>query len=377
MRRTGVTSSGTSCSCCPISTCTSPRCPAPCSRYRHRRLEQARAAARARRPAQARCTPGRAAATAARRRRNCTSTRAPGAGCPTTHASSTTSARPSPTTCGSTARRAGTPSSCTPRAPRCCCRSPASGRTRPPTTRASAATASAAWSAPTSTTTPTPASEQPGLDDNAYTNVTAAWVLTRTLEVLRTLPEPRRRELARAHRSGRRRTRTVGGRLPHPPRALPRRRHQPVRGLRRPGRTRLGRATAHRYGDIRRLDRILEAEGDTVNRYQASKQADVLMLGYLFSPGRTPGPVRAVGLPPGRGHLAAHRRLLPAPHQPRLHPQRPRPRLGAGPGPARRGVDVLPGGPRAATSPTSRAAPPARASTWAPWPAPSTSSSAD
>ncbi len=38
------------------------------------------------------------------------------------------------------------------------------------------------------------------------------------------------------------------------------------------------------YEDIRRLDRILEAEGDTVNRYKASKQADVLMLGYLFSP---------------------------------------------------------------------------------------------
>jgi alpha,alpha-trehalase len=38
-----------------------------------------------------------------------------------------------------------------------------------------------------------------------------------------------------------------------------------------------------RYGDIHRLDRILEAEGDTVNRYKASKQADVLMLFYLFS----------------------------------------------------------------------------------------------
>jgi trehalose/maltose hydrolase-like predicted phosphorylase len=37
-----------------------------------------------------------------------------------------------------------------------------------------------------------------------------------------------------------------------------------------------------RYGDIRRLDRLLEAEDDSVNRYQASKQADVLMLGYLF-----------------------------------------------------------------------------------------------
>jgi alpha,alpha-trehalase len=39
----------------------------------------------------------------------------------------------------------------------------------------------------------------------------------------------------------------------------------------------------HRYGDIHRLDRILEAEGDTVNRYKASKQADALMLLYLLS----------------------------------------------------------------------------------------------
>ncbi|NIR46770.1 MAG: glycoside hydrolase family 65 protein [Gemmatimonadetes bacterium] len=38
-----------------------------------------------------------------------------------------------------------------------------------------------------------------------------------------------------------------------------------------------------KYGDIHRLDRILEAEGDTPNRYKVSKQADVLMLFYLFS----------------------------------------------------------------------------------------------
>ena len=38
-----------------------------------------------------------------------------------------------------------------------------------------------------------------------------------------------------------------------------------------------------RYGNIGRLDRILEAEGDDVNRYQAAKQADVLMLLYLLS----------------------------------------------------------------------------------------------
>jgi len=38
-----------------------------------------------------------------------------------------------------------------------------------------------------------------------------------------------------------------------------------------------------RYGNIQRLDRILEAEHDSVNNYKASKQADALMLFYLLS----------------------------------------------------------------------------------------------
>ncbi len=38
-----------------------------------------------------------------------------------------------------------------------------------------------------------------------------------------------------------------------------------------------------KYGNIQRLDRILESEGDTPNRYKLSKQADVLMLFYLLS----------------------------------------------------------------------------------------------
>jgi trehalose/maltose hydrolase-like predicted phosphorylase len=38
-----------------------------------------------------------------------------------------------------------------------------------------------------------------------------------------------------------------------------------------------------RYGDISRLDRILEAEGDSTNRYRVSKQADVLMLFQLLT----------------------------------------------------------------------------------------------
>jgi alpha,alpha-trehalase len=37
------------------------------------------------------------------------------------------------------------------------------------------------------------------------------------------------------------------------------------------------------HGDVLRLDRILENEGDAVDHYKAVKQADVLMLFYLFS----------------------------------------------------------------------------------------------
>jgi trehalose/maltose hydrolase-like predicted phosphorylase/beta-phosphoglucomutase-like phosphatase (HAD superfamily) len=42
-------------------------------------------------------------------------------------------------------------------------------------------------------------------------------------------------------------------------------------------------AYRNRYGDIGRLDLILEAEGDSPNRYRLSKQADTLMLFYLLS----------------------------------------------------------------------------------------------
>lgn len=38
-----------------------------------------------------------------------------------------------------------------------------------------------------------------------------------------------------------------------------------------------------KYGNIQRLDRILRAEGDDPNRYKAAKQADTVMLFYLFS----------------------------------------------------------------------------------------------
>ncbi|MFW6180530.1 MAG: HAD-IA family hydrolase, partial [Spirochaetota bacterium] len=50
-----------------------------------------------------------------------------------------------------------------------------------------------------------------------------------------------------------------------------------------------------RYGDIHRMDRILKAEGDSPDRYQVIKQADVLQLFYLLSPGQVAHILRLMG----------------------------------------------------------------------------------
>ena len=128
-----------------------------------------------------------------------------------------------------------------------------------------------------------PGRDEPGLDNNAYTNVMAAWVLCRALETLELLPDHRRAELT--ERLGL--AREELDRWDEVSRKLRVCFHDgdiisqfegygdleelDWDGLRR------------RHGNIRRLDRILEAEGDSTNRYKASKQADVLMLFYLLS----------------------------------------------------------------------------------------------
>jgi alpha,alpha-trehalase len=128
-----------------------------------------------------------------------------------------------------------------------------------------------------------PESEKPGLNNNAYTNVMTVYVLRTAVKALGTLPLKRRHDLQD----------TLGLEQSEIDRW-----EEIIRKM---------RVVFHRdgmisqfegydqlmefdwegyqkkYGDIQRLDRILEAEGDSVNRYKASKQADVLMLFYLFS----------------------------------------------------------------------------------------------
>ncbi|MEO5718075.1 MAG: glycosyl hydrolase family 65 protein [Chthoniobacterales bacterium] len=128
-----------------------------------------------------------------------------------------------------------------------------------------------------------PGAASPGLHNNAYTNIMAVWVLCRALDVVELLPEVRRAEL----------TSRLGissdeiGRW----KDISRRMYLAFHGdgliSQFEGYDKLRELDwegyRSRYGNTQRLDLILEAEGDSANRYKLSKQADVCMLFYLFS----------------------------------------------------------------------------------------------
>ncbi|MGF1598471.1 MAG: glycoside hydrolase family 65 protein [Acidimicrobiales bacterium] len=134
-----------------------------------------------------------------------------------------------------------------------------------------------------------PDADGPGLDNNAYTNVMTAWVLDKALAVLDELPALRRAELLGRLSIDDDRLAAwneIGHRLfvPFlPDETCPGRRvieqFEGYRHLREFD----WEGYRQRYGDIARLDRILEAEDDSANAYKASKQADVVMLFYLLT----------------------------------------------------------------------------------------------
>lgn len=128
-----------------------------------------------------------------------------------------------------------------------------------------------------------PDADEPGIDNNAYTNIMVVWLLCRTLEAVELLPADRREtlqdklglrqeELERWEEISRK-MRVVF--------------HDDGTISQFEGYDKLEEfdweGYRKKYGNIQRLDRILEAEGDTPNRYKLSKQADVLMLFYLLS----------------------------------------------------------------------------------------------
>ncbi len=128
-----------------------------------------------------------------------------------------------------------------------------------------------------------PDAESPGLDNNAYTNIMVVYVMSRALDLMGILPpeyidelcDKLKIEKSEIERWGElsRKMRVVfhGDGMISQFEGYDQLQEFDWEGYRR------------RYGNIQRLDRILEAEGDSCNRYKASKQADVLMLFYLFS----------------------------------------------------------------------------------------------
>lgn len=140
-----------------------------------------------------------------------------------------------------------------------------------------------------------PETEKPGLNNNAYTNVMTVYVLRTAIKALGVLRPGRRHDLLE----------TLGlasSEIEHWEQIIGKMRlvfHGDGIISQFEGYDELREFDwedyQRKYRDIHRLDRILEAEGDTVNRYKASKQADVLMLFYLFSSEELQGLFKEMG----------------------------------------------------------------------------------
>ena len=214
-----------------------------------------------------------------------------------------------------------------------------------------------------------PDASSPGLDNNTYTNVMAVWVLCRALELFELLPSDRTEELHE--------------KLSLTPEELERWEdvsrkmrvvfHEDGIMSQFEGYERLEEfdwdGYRSRYGDISRLDRILEGEGDTPNRYKVSKQADVLMLFYLLSADDLDRIFARLGYPFDREIIpttidyyverTSHGSTLSRVVHSWVLARSDR----AGPGASSRTL-------LRATSPTSRTGRPPRGSHWERWPAP-------
>lgn len=128
-----------------------------------------------------------------------------------------------------------------------------------------------------------PDSDEEGLRNNTYTNVMVVWVLQRALQALEELPPHYRQEvieelMIRDEELDRWRDITRKMKIVF---------HADGVLTQFEGYEQLPEfdweGYRAKYGNIQRLDRVLEAEGDSTDRYKVSKQADVLMLLFLLS----------------------------------------------------------------------------------------------
>lgn len=128
-----------------------------------------------------------------------------------------------------------------------------------------------------------PGSSQAGINNNAYTNFMASWVLLRALETIDLLDKRRRSELfidLNIDEDEIERWKQISSRMfiPFTDDSIIDQ-FEGYHSLKELDWDYYWK----NYGDNLRLDRIMEKEGDSINNYKASKQADILMLFYLFS----------------------------------------------------------------------------------------------
>ncbi len=128
-----------------------------------------------------------------------------------------------------------------------------------------------------------PDADEPGLNNNAYTNVMAVWVIQKALDLFDLFDEACCNKIADKiglTATDKEKWEKLTQRMFVPF-------HDEDIISQFEGYEELKeldwRHYREKYGEAIRLDRILESEGNSPNYYKASKQADVLMLFYLFS----------------------------------------------------------------------------------------------
>jgi trehalose/maltose hydrolase-like predicted phosphorylase len=127
-----------------------------------------------------------------------------------------------------------------------------------------------------------PGAAEPGLRNNAYTNVLVAWLADAACRVIDLLPERRRRTLSEQLGLTNQEVEIW--------KEMSRKMYVPFLAdgviSQFEGWEHLEEldwdAYRRTYGNIQRLDRILRAEGKDPDRYQVAKQADTVLLFYLF-----------------------------------------------------------------------------------------------
>ncbi|MBW6499157.1 MAG: hypothetical protein K0B09_12255 [Bacteroidales bacterium] len=141
-----------------------------------------------------------------------------------------------------------------------------------------------------------PDTEEPGLNNNAYTNIMAVWVIQHALDMLELFDERCCKNLENMvgyTQEDIKKWKEITEKM-----FVPLNRKQII--MQFEGYEKLKELDWEHYYEkfgskSLRLDRILEAEGDSCNYYKASKQADVLMLFYLFSKEELTGIFKKLG----------------------------------------------------------------------------------